>query len=56
MPHAMQVGPMTDTRFFEDVWSLEMPGLEGLSRPLLNCELAEDLVCQGSLKCTMRPM
>ena len=33
-----------------------MCGLELLSHPLLNCKLAEDRVCPGRLRCTVRPV
>ena len=42
--------------FSKGAWSLAMCGLELLSHPLLNCKLAEDRVCPGSLRCTVRPV
>ena len=51
----MQGGPITNLCFSEGDWSLAMCGLELLSHPLLNCKLAEDWVCPGSLGCPVRP-
>ena len=55
-PQVKRGGPIAQECFSEGAWSLAMCGLELLSHPLLNCKLAEDWVCPGSLRCTVRPV